>query len=153
MFDDFGFVLDFVGLGAATTGAGALVVVTGGGAECVVTGAGAKCVVTGAGAECVVAGAEVVVTGAAAVVGGAVWVTTGLALWAWALRCCAAGLCVVFVVVWVCGGVDAAEVELVFEADVPPQPATTTATAMMLRSARFMDPASTLARRLRSQGT
>ena len=77
VFDDFGLVLELVVLGAATTGAGAAVVVTGGGAECVVTGAGAECVVTGA---------AVVVMGAALVGAGVAWVVTGLALWAGALR-------------------------------------------------------------------
>ncbi|MBV9337202.1 MAG: hypothetical protein JO243_15075 [Solirubrobacterales bacterium] len=77
LFDDFGVVLELVVLGAATTGAGALVVVAGG---------GAVCVVTGGAAECVVAGADVVVIGAEVVVAGAVWVATGFGLWDGALR-------------------------------------------------------------------
>jgi hypothetical protein len=48
-------------------------------------------------------------------------------------------------VVAVCvAGVAAAGVELVWEADVPPQPATATAAAIVLSSALFMDPASIL---------
>jgi len=52
-------------------------------------------------------------------------------------------------VVCVCG-VAAAGVEVVCEADVPPQPATARAAATMLSSARFMDPASNIAYRLAS---
>lgn len=129
-----GRVLVPVGLGAVTTGAGAAVV-TGGGAEWVV--------VTGGGAEWVVGatGAEVVATGAAAAVAVvctvvAWWVTLGLGF--------GFGLVVVVDVDWVVAGVDAADVELVLEADVPPQPATATPATMMLRSVRFMDPASNL---------
>ena len=64
-------MLELVVLGAATTGAGALVEVTGGGAECVVTGAGAACVV---------AGAEVVLMGTEVLAGAALWLTAGLGL-------------------------------------------------------------------------
>jgi hypothetical protein len=123
-----------VGLGAATTGAGADVVV--GADECVVVTAGADVVVTGA--ECVVVGAGVD------------------DLCVGALLCWEAGFFFVVVVVvdavCVCGGVDAAGVELVREADVPPQPATASAAATMLGSALFMDPASILARRLAVPG-
>jgi hypothetical protein len=127
-------VLGPVGFGAATTGAGAVLVVTGAGDECVVVADGAD----------VVAVAEWVV------------VAADLGLCAGAFLCCDAGFFVVVDVVvelvCVCGGVDAAGVEVVFEADVPPQPATATAAAMMLSSARFMDPASILARRLAVPG-
>jgi hypothetical protein len=128
-------VLGPVGFGAATTGAGAVLVVTGAGDECVVVTNGAD----------VVAVAEWVV------------VAADLGLCAGAFLCCDAGFFVVVDVVvelvCVCGGVDAAGVEVVFEADVPPHPATATAAAMMLSSARFMDPASILARRLAVQVT
>jgi hypothetical protein len=126
-------VLGPVGFGAATTGAGAVLVVTGDGDECVVVAGGA---------DVVVAVAE--------------WVAVAAGLCAAAFLCCDAGFFVVVDVVvelvCVCGGVDAAGVEVVFEADVPPQPATATAAAMMLSSARFMDPASILARRLAVPG-
>lgn len=135
----FGLVLEPLGLGAATTGAGA---------EFVVTGAGDEWVVTGA-AEVVGAGAEWVVVAAAVVVAGFGF---GLA----AFLCCAGGFLVVVDVVLVelvcvCG-VDAAGVEVVFEADVPPQPATAKAAAIVPSSARFMDPASILAQRLAVPG-
>jgi hypothetical protein len=126
-----------VGLGAATTGAGGDVVV--GADECVVVTAGADVVVTGA--ECVVVGAGV----ADLCVG--------------ALLCWEAGFFFVVVVVvvveavCVCGGVDAAGVELVREADVPPQPATASAAATMLGSALFMDPLPFSLDDLQSQGT
>jgi hypothetical protein len=122
-----------LGFGAATTGAGAVDVVTG----------ADECVVVTGGAEVVVAGAEWVV------------VLAGLGLCAAAFLCAAAGFFVVVAVVLddvvcVCAGVAAAGVEVVCDADVPPQPATARAAAMMLSSARFMDPASNLAYRLAS---
>ena len=97
---------------------------------------------TGAGA--VVAGAEVAV--AAGV--GAGFALCFTVLWWTAALCAGFFLVVVGAAVCVCGGVDAAGVELVCEADVPPQPATATAAAVMLSSARFMDPASILDRRV-----
>ena len=119
--------------GAATTGAGA-VDVAGGAADWVVVTAGAD--------EVVVAGAEWVVVAAV--------VAAGLGLCAAAFLCWAAFFFAVVALVLddfvcVCAGVDAAGVEVVCEADVPPQPATARAAAMMLSSARFMDPASNLA--------
>lgn len=118
----FCWVLPPVGLGAATTGAGADVVVTGG-AECVVVG----------GAALVVAGAEVA--------------AVALALCTVAFLCvalCAAAFLALTVVVWAAGcvcGVAAAGVELDCELDVPPQPATTRAAVIVLSSALFIVPA------------
>jgi hypothetical protein len=107
-------------------------------------------VVTGGAAECVVVGG-----GADVVVDDAVWVmvvAAGVDLCAVAFLCAGAAFFVVVLVVvvelvFVCG-VDAAGVEVVWVADVPPQPATARAVAIVLSSARFMDPASILARRL-----
>jgi hypothetical protein len=119
--------------GAATTGAGAVDVVTGADV-CVVVGGGAD-EVDVAGAEWVVVAAAVAVVfglGAAAFLGWAAFFVVVVAVVLDDVDC-------------VCGGVDAAGVEVVCEADVPPQPATARAAAMMLSSARFMDPASNLA--------
>jgi hypothetical protein len=126
-----GFVLDPLGAGVATTGAGAADVV----------GGGADWVVTGAGAEWVVTGAEVVDEGV---------VDAGLGLWTaglwWWVALCRALLRFAGSVVLVCevagvvAGDEAADVELVCEADVPPQPATATAATIVLSSARFIDP-------------
>jgi hypothetical protein len=124
-------VLPPEGLGAATTGAGADVVVTGG-EECVVTGGAAvvvDVVVAGLGfctvLWCVTAFFVVVVAGSAvAVVVDVVDVVT-----------------------------DAAGVEVVFELVVPPQPATARATAIVLSTIFFISPAPILAANLRVQGT
>lgn len=106
-------VLEPVGLGAATTGAGADVV-------------------TGGGEEWVVTGAALVVTGACEL---DALVATGLGLGVAAL-CGLFALCVVVLTVVVCaawvavvGGVEAAGVELVCELEVPPHPAATRAAA------------------------
>jgi hypothetical protein len=118
-------VLEPVGLGAATTGAG-------------------EDVVTGGGEEWVVTGGALVVAGACEL---DALVATGLALCAAALWWIGALCVVVFTVVvcaaWVAvvGGVDAAGVELVCEPDVPPHPAATRAAAAIeLINAFFMLP-------------
>jgi hypothetical protein len=131
-------VLVPVGFGAATTGAGVEVVV---GDECVVG-------VT-AGADVVVAGAEWVVVTAVVVAGFGLCVAAFLGV----VAAFVVVVAVVVELVCVCGGVDRAGVEAVLEADVPPQPATARAAAMMLSSARFMDPASNSLDDLQSQGT
>jgi hypothetical protein len=111
-----------LGLGAATTGAGALVVVTGGGEECVVTGG-----------ACVVA-AAVVVTG------------LGLGCAFGFLGFVAGSVVVVWeVVAVVVAGVDAAGVDVVLGVVPPPQPATANASAIVLRTIRFINPAPILA--------
>jgi len=109
------------------------------GAGAAVTGAGAADVVTG--------GAEDVVTGGAAVV-VAEWVVdvvvaAGLglctALWCTAFLWFAAGSAVVVEVVLVADAA-AVDVELVFEALVPPHPATARATAIVLSTSFFIVP-------------
>jgi hypothetical protein len=112
-----GGLLEVVDAGGLTTGAGDDVVVTGG-ADWVVTGG-------------VVAGCTGVVDLAVA----------ALALWAvlWCFLRLVAGSDVVVVdVVDVVDALAAAEVELVFEAVVPPQPANASPTTIMLSSARFI---------------
>jgi hypothetical protein len=108
------------GCGAATTGAGEDVVV-GGGADCVVVEGGA----------CV----EVVAAG----------VATGLGLltvlWCFTVFLAFLAGSVVLVVDVVDVVADAAFVEVVFEADVPPQPATARATAIVLSTSFFISPA------------
>jgi hypothetical protein len=105
---------------------------------------------TGAGDEVVTGGAEVVVTGGAAVVVAVcvVGVTTaGLALctvlWCATFFGFGAGsvVFVVEVVDVVAAAAAAGVVELVVEPDVPPQPATAMATAIVLRISFFMVPA------------
>ena len=117
-----------VGLGAATTGAGAEVVVTGGGEECVVTGRAWLVVDRRRGGRR----------------------RSSLLAWACGPPPCDGWPCAwsssawrpacVAVVVCVCG-VAAAGVELDWEPDVPPQPATAKAAAIVLSSAFLIVPA------------
>jgi hypothetical protein len=124
-------------------------VVVGGGAEDVVVGVG------GGGAEEVVGAGidDVVVSGTAdeVVVGAGAGAEAFLAgLWCWGFFFLAGSFFLWGVVVVV--GVEAAEVLLELELLELPQPASTTAAATVVSSARFMDGAPLCARRLRSSG-